>query len=69
MSVKTFEITGRMRLKNKWIRFTTTVRALKPEHAIEKIYSNLGSRHKLKRFDIKIDEIKELVEVGGERKT
>ncbi|MHC1601404.1 MAG: 50S ribosomal protein L18Ae [Candidatus Nezhaarchaeales archaeon] len=66
MNVKTFEINGRMRIKNRWIRFSTTVKALKPEHAIEKVYSNLGSRHKLKRFDIKIEEVKEMVEVGGE---
>ncbi|MHC1636749.1 MAG: 50S ribosomal protein L18Ae [Candidatus Nezhaarchaeales archaeon] len=66
MSVKTFEVHGRMRIKNRWIRFSIPVRALKPEHAIEKVYSNLGSRHKLKRFDIKIEEVKEMVEVGGE---
>jgi len=68
MDVKTFEVNGRMRLKNKWIKFSIAVRALKPEHAIEKVYSNLGSRHKLKRFDIKIEEIKEMMEVGGKRK-
>ncbi len=66
MSVKTYEISGRMKMKNKWNKFSMTVRALKPDHAIEKVLSLLGSRHKLKRFDIKIEEVRELVEVGAE---
>ncbi|MEM0239937.1 MAG: 50S ribosomal protein L18Ae [Candidatus Nezhaarchaeales archaeon] len=67
MDVKTFELRGRMKIKNRWTKFTMTVKALKLEHALEKAYSLLGSRHKLKRFDIKIEEIKELVKVGEER--
>jgi len=55
-----------MKTKNKWNKFSMTVRALKPDHAIEKVLSLLGSRHKLKRFDIKIEEVRELVEVGAE---
>jgi large subunit ribosomal protein LX len=66
MSVKTYEISGRMRIKNKWNKFSLTVRALKLEHALEKVFSLLGSRHKLKRFDIRIEEVRELVEVGAE---
>ncbi|MCS7140445.1 MAG: 50S ribosomal protein L18Ae [Candidatus Nezhaarchaeota archaeon] len=61
--IKTFEIRGRMRIKNRWVKFSKTVRALKPENAIESILSNLGSRHKIKRFDIKIEKIEEMVEV------
>jgi len=68
MSVKTYEISGRMKIKNRWNKFSMTVRALKPEHAIEKAFSLLGSRHKLKRFDIKIEEVRELVEVGTEQR-
>jgi len=64
MSVKTYEISGKMKIKNRWNKFSMTVRALKPEHAVEKVFSLLGSRHKLKRFDIKIEEVRELVEVG-----
>ena len=36
------------------------MRALKPEHALEKVYSDLGSRHKLKRYHIKIEKIEEI---------
>ncbi|MCC6042415.1 MAG: 50S ribosomal protein LX [Candidatus Verstraetearchaeota archaeon] len=68
MSIKTYEISGRMKIKNRWSRFSMTVRALKPEHALEKVFSLLGSRHKLKRFDIKIEEVRELVEVGSEQR-
>ncbi|RLF13042.1 MAG: 50S ribosomal protein LX [Thermoprotei archaeon] len=64
MSVKTFRVTGRMKIRNRWERFSIDVRAVKVEDAIEKVYSNLGGRHKLKRFDVKIDEVKEMVEVG-----
>jgi len=65
MSVKTYEISGRMKIKNRWNKFSMTIRALKPEHAIEKVFSLLGSRHKLKRFDIEVEEVRELVEVGA----
>jgi len=43
-----------------WQPFTIDVRALKKEHAIEKVLSELGSRHKLKRAHIKILEVKEI---------
>lgn len=36
------------------------VRALRVEHALEKVYSELGSRHKLKRSHIKIDNVREV---------
>lgn len=64
MQVKTFEVSGKMRIKTRWTRFLIKVRALKPEHALEKVYSLLGSRHKLKRFNVKIEGIKELTENG-----
>ncbi|MEM4577032.1 MAG: 50S ribosomal protein L18Ae [Candidatus Nezhaarchaeales archaeon] len=65
MQVKTFKVIGKMRIKTRWTQFLIAVRALKPEHALEKVYSLLGSRHKLKRFNVKIEEIKELAEDGG----
>ena len=41
-------------------KFRKEIRALKPEDAVEKIYKNLGSRHRAKRFQIKIREVKEI---------
>jgi len=34
--------------------------AAKPEHAVEKIYAELGSRHRVKRFQIRIDGVEEV---------
>lgn len=60
--VKVFRIAGRFPMGFKKMRFVKEIRALKPEHAIEKIYSELGSRHKLKRTMIKIELIEEITE-------
>ncbi len=43
-----------------WQPFTIDVRALKKEDAVEKVLSELGSRHKLKRSHIRILEVKEI---------
>ncbi|MCE4614965.1 MAG: eL20 family ribosomal protein [Desulfurococcales archaeon] len=62
--VKVFKIRGRMLLSHdkfpEWRNFTVEVRALSLTDAVEKVYSNLGSRHKLKRYHINIDEAKEI---------
>ncbi len=62
--VKTYLVRGRMLISHdrfpEWRKFEVYVRALKPEHALEKVYSDLGSRHKLKRYHIKIEEVKEV---------
>ncbi len=62
--MKIFKISGRMLLSHdrfpEWRKFTIYVRALKKEHALEKVYSDLGSRHKLKRYHIKIEDVKEV---------
>ncbi|MEM0014444.1 MAG: 50S ribosomal protein L18Ae [Zestosphaera sp.] len=62
--VKTFRIGGvalfspdRSRL---WQKFTVEVRALSREEALEKVYSLMGSRHKLKREHLKIFEVIEI---------
>ncbi len=43
-----------------WQPFTIDVRAVKKEDALEKVYSDLGSKHKLKRAHIKIVEVTEI---------
>ncbi|MCY0859424.1 MAG: 50S ribosomal protein L18Ae [Sulfolobaceae archaeon] len=43
-----------------WQKFEKYVRALNEKQAIEIIYSVLGSNHKIKRYNIKIQEIKEV---------
>jgi len=41
-------------------RFRKEVRAVKPEDAVEEIYKLLGSKHRVKRFQIKIENIEEV---------
>jgi large subunit ribosomal protein LX len=62
--VKIYRISGFMLIGRdkfpQWVKFTKEVRAIKPEHAVEKLYSELGSRHKVKRANIKIVDIEEI---------
>ncbi|MCC6058289.1 MAG: 50S ribosomal protein L18a [Desulfurococcaceae archaeon] len=62
--VKVYRITGFMLIGQdkypQWAKFVKEIRALKPEHAIERLYSELGSKHKVKRANIKIVDIVEI---------
>ena len=62
--VKIYRIEGYMLISHdrnpRWQVFRKEVLALKPEHAVEKIYSELGSRHKLRRKHIRIVKVKEI---------
>jgi large subunit ribosomal protein LX len=60
--VKTYKVTGYLKKGGRKISFTKELKALKESDALEKIYSETGSRHKAKRFDVKITEIKEAKE-------
>ncbi|AEH06084.1 50S ribosomal protein L18Ae [Methanothermococcus okinawensis] len=59
---KIFKITGRILGKDEPMVFTKECRALKEEDALEYIYSDIGSKHNVKRTLIKIEEIKEISE-------
>ncbi len=43
-----------------WRKFSLEVRALNKEHAIEYLYSVMGSRHRIKRANIKIVSVEEI---------
>ena len=58
--VKVFRVTGRIRKPNFETEFQKEVRALKPENAVEKIYMEIGSKHRVRRFEIKISKVEEL---------
>ncbi|WP_288005597.1 50S ribosomal protein L18Ae [Thermofilum sp.] len=61
VSVKTFEVSGTMRLRlGEQRKFRIYVRGLSEDEAKEKVYSILGSRHKLTRNHIKIASIREV---------
>lgn len=64
VEVKTFRVRGRMLISHdkfpEWQKFEIYVRAVREEHAKEKVYSELGSRHKLKRYHIRIEKVEEV---------
>jgi large subunit ribosomal protein LX len=57
--VKTFIISGEIKKRLTKIPFIKEVKSTKKENAIEKLYTELGSRHKAKRFEIKIKSLEE----------
>ena len=58
--VKVFRVIGKIRKPNFQTDFRKEVRALKPEEAVERIYMELGSKHRAKRFQIKIIKVEEV---------
>ncbi|RLE74892.1 MAG: 50S ribosomal protein LX [Thermoprotei archaeon] len=60
MKVKAFRVSGVMRIKDSWQKFSVELTEVSEERAIERVYSLLGSRHKLKRAHIKVLEVREL---------
>lgn len=53
---------GRSVMRNNWQRFSKEVAGLNEEKAKERLYSELGSKHRIKRRNIKIEEIAEITE-------
>jgi len=58
--LKVFRVTGEIRKPNLKTAFRKEVVAVKPEHAVEKVYAELGSKHRVKRFHIKIVSVEEV---------
>ena len=58
--VKVFRVIGKIRKPNFQTEFRKEVRALKPEDAVEKVYMELGSKHRVKRFQMKISQVEEI---------
>ena len=58
--VKVFRVIGKIRKHNFRTEFRKEVRALKPEDAVEKVYMLLGSKHRVKRFQMKISKVEEI---------
>lgn len=60
VEVKIFRVEGEILSPNYRTTFSKDVRALKPEHAVEKVYMELGSQHRVKRVHMKLHSIKEI---------
>ena len=58
--VKVFRVSGKIRKPNFQTEFRKEVRALKPEDAVEKVYMLLGSKHRVKRFQMTISKVQEI---------
>lgn len=57
--VKKFRITGEIKKGISKIPFSVEFSALKKEHALQRLYSEMGSRHRARRFEIKIKDVQE----------
>ncbi len=53
-----FEVEGVFKNANQWQKFRKVVEAHNERYALEKVYSLLGSNHKVKRHLIKIKNIR-----------
>ncbi|VUT28136.1 MAG: 50S ribosomal protein L18Ae [Candidatus Syntrophoarchaeum sp. GoM_oil] len=52
-----FQIKGEFKSARKNRRFTKVVESNNEKNAVEKVYSLIGSAHRLKRGNIKIEEV------------
>ena len=58
--MKVFRVTGEINKPNLQTSFAKEVVVAKPEHAVEKVYAEIGSQHRVKRFHIKILNVEEI---------
>ena len=58
---KVFRVTGEIRKPNYQTSFRKEVRAVRPDDAVETIYTEIGSKHRAKRFQIKIVKVEEVL--------
>jgi large subunit ribosomal protein LX len=58
--LKVFRVTGEINKPNLKTAFRKEIIAEKPEHAVEKVYAELGSKHRVKRHHIKITSVEEV---------
>lgn len=66
--VKKFRITGEIKKGKTRIPFSVEFNALKKEHALQRMYSEMGSRHRARRFEIKITKIQSAGEQSPQAK-
>ncbi len=66
--VKKFRITGEVKKGLTKVPFSVEFNALKEEHALQRVYSEMGSRHRARRFEIKITKIESVKEGAAQAK-
>jgi len=60
VKVSVYRVIGRITKPNLKTSFQKEVRAVKPEDAVEEIYKIIGSKHRVKRFHIRIDKVEQV---------
>jgi large subunit ribosomal protein LX len=60
IQVKLFKIKGDLRKRGEKLPFHQEIRAVKKEDALQRLYAEMGSRHKARRFDIRINSVEEV---------
>ena len=58
--VKKFQITGEIKKGKTRIPFNVQISALKQEDAMQRLYADMGSRHRARRFEIMIKSVQEV---------
>ncbi|MGA2680821.1 MAG: 50S ribosomal protein L18Ae [Candidatus Bathyarchaeia archaeon] len=58
--MKAFKVTGQINKPNLKTPFVRELLADKSEHAVEKVFAEIGSRHRVKRCHIKITDVQEI---------
>jgi large subunit ribosomal protein LX len=58
--MKAFKVTGAIHKPKLSTPFVRELIADKSEHAVEKVYAEIGSRHRVKRYHIKIVSVNEI---------
>ncbi len=58
--VKIFRVSGEINKPNYKTTFKKEIRALKNEDALDRVYKEIGSKHKVKRFQIRILKIEQI---------
>ena len=59
---KTYRVTGTFRMGGDWAHFSNDVETETPAKARERIYSNYGSKHHVRRRYINIEKVEEVKE-------
>lgn len=58
--MKAFRIEGEFLMKDKWQKFVREVASKNEKSAVEYLLSDMGGRHRTKRKNIKIHDVKKL---------
>ena len=58
--MKVFRVTGEICKPNLNTTFVKEVIADKADHAVEKVYTEVGSKHRVKRYHMKIGKVEEV---------